>query len=397
MTAAVHPAHVHALIVGIESYAAGPHWNLPGPVDDALRFRTLMHAAGVPEANLHLHLAPLPGTTPAHPYRPADHASLRAALVGDLSSVADGRHLWVWWGGHGVLDHTDRLRLLCADATVPDKRSIDFDSSLARFRTDAVPGFDRQLWLADVCETFEEDLAFRHSLPTDTLPAGRRDAERRQVEIRAAGRGRRARNDPERRTGLFSEIVLELLREQLLAPPGTALARLPGVPDSMDFLSEIRARVAARRAAGQTEQLPHLVLRGPDGGYDEPPPRASVPSPARPHPREGARPGQAAVRRAVECLLAYPLMRDPVQRELVIEGIDARFTDRLRRNVSVLRSDIAGIVVGLSAYPEALGQLREAILVLDPDSGRGGELTAALDDLAGHDPYARGTSPEPMA
>ncbi len=130
--------------------------------------------------------------------------------------------LWVWWGGHGVLDRSGHLRLFCADAGVEDKLASTWDSALERYAGDAVPGFADQWWLVDACETFEEALGFREPLPPDALPVGRRGTAHRQTVLRAAGRGRVAANDPVRATGLFSDVLLALLAGRsavLPAPP----------------------------------------------------------------------------------------------------------------------------------------------------------------------------------
>ena len=153
----VDPARVHALVVGIERYEAGDAWGLPGPARDAVRFWRLLRESGVPEYQLRLHLSPLPPYDPLVPYRSADQATLRRVLVRELSP-AQGDMLWVWWGGHGVLDRAGRLRLFCADAGVDDKVGIDLDSALARYAGDAVPGLREQMWIVDACETFEEAL-----------------------------------------------------------------------------------------------------------------------------------------------------------------------------------------------------------------------------------------------
>jgi hypothetical protein len=282
---------VHALIVGIEAYGAGPLWDLPGPARDAVRFRRMLRTAGVPEANLHVHLSPLPPYAPEVPYAPADHATLRRALVRHLPQ-APGDVLWVWRGGHGVLDLAGHLRLFCADATTADKLGIDLDSALARYAGDAVPGFAEQLWIVDACETFEEDLAFREQLPPDALPVGRRTLGHRQTVLRAAGRGRAAANDPRRATGLFSDVLLALLAERS--------GVLPAPPDAEELFPAVRARIAALRESGRTLQHPEIRLRSPERTESlGPPTPAPVTRPASP------------LARAVEALLAYPLMGDP--------------------------------------------------------------------------------------
>ncbi|GHB19241.1 hypothetical protein GCM10010377_06360 [Streptomyces viridiviolaceus] len=352
------PATVHALVVGIETYDAGPGWDLPGPARDAVRFHRLLRGAGVPEAQLHLHLAPLPPYVPEVPYAAADHATLRRVLVRELPAVR-GDVLWVWWGGHGVLDRSGRLRLFCADATTEDKLGIDLESALERYAGDALPGFAEQLWIVDACETFEEDLGFREPLPPDALPVGRRNLAHRQTLLRAAGRGRAAVNDPVRATGLFSDVLLGLLADRA--------ARLPAPPEAEDLFPAVRGQVAALRDAGRTLQQPEIRLQSPE----------HTETLAAAGPGGGQRP-VSALQRAVDALLAYPLMADPAERQTVIASMDPGVTAMLPRHTKA-RTDVAGILTGLARRrPQALWELFDAVVAVDDDPERGRELDQAL-------------------
>ncbi|MFF8939952.1 caspase family protein [Streptomyces paradoxus] len=357
----VDPARVHALVVGIEAYEAGDPWRLPGPARDAVRFWRLLRDAGVPESNLRLHLSPLPPYDPDVPYGPADQATLRRVLVRELSP-AQGDVLWVWWGGHGVLDRSGRLRLFCADAGADDKVGIDLDSALARYAGDAVPGLREQLWIVDACETFEEDLAFREALPAEALPVGRPDHAHRQTVLRAAGRGRAAANDPVRATGLFSDVLLGLLA-------GRAAA-LPAPPDPEELFPAVRARIAALRDEGRTLQHPEIRLQGPDRTETLPP----AGPPAAPRPL-------AALQRVVEALLAYPLMHDPDERQSVVAVLNPRVTAVLRRH-SKARTDVVNLVGGLARRaPDALWDLFDAVVSIDDDPELREELAVAVGEL----------------
>lgn len=364
----VDPARVHALIVGIEAYAAGHRWDLPGPARDALAFHRLLLGAGVPEAHLHLHLAPLPPFTPHVPHAPADHATLRRMLVNELPS-ARGDILWVWWGGHGVLDRDGRLRLFCSDATVADKLGVDLESALARYGSDAVPGFAEQLWLVDACETFEEELGFREQLPVMSLPLGRRSLAHRQTVLRAAGRGRAAVNDPVRATGLFSEILIGLLTARQ--------AELPAPPASEELFSAVRTQVAALRSAGRTTQQPEILLHDPERTETLTPPQPGA-APPLPIPQESP---LAALKRVVDVLMSYPLMADPVERQVVVTALSPRLAGTLPRHHRA-RTDMTGIVTALARRgPDALRELSGAVVSVDDDPERERQLGRAMDEL----------------
>jgi hypothetical protein len=270
--------------------------------------------------------------------------------------------LWVWWGGHGVLDRAGRLRLFCADAGVTDKVGIDLDSALARYAGDAVPGLREQMWIVDACETFEEDLAFQEALPADALPVGRPNHAHRQTVLRAAGRGRAAANDPVRATGLFSDVLLGLLADRA--------AVLPAPPDPEELFPAVRARIAALRQEGRTLQHPEIRLQGPDRTETLPP---AVP-PAAPR-------SLTALQRAVEALLAYPLMQDAGERQTVVSALDPHVTAVLRRH-SKARTDAVNILGGLTRRnPEVLWDLFDAVVSVDDDPELKAELAAALAAL----------------
>ncbi|MFJ5262055.1 caspase family protein [Streptomyces sp. NPDC088387] len=355
------PTRVHALIVGIEQYDAGSGWDLPGPARDAVRLHGLLRDAGVPAEQLRLHLAPLPPYRPGIAHRPADHATLRRVLVRELA-LAQGDVLWVWWGGHGVLDRSGHVRLFCADATTADKVGIDLDSALDRYASDAVPGLAEQFWVVDACETFEEALAFRDPLPPAQLPVGRRTLAHRQTVLRAAGRGRAAANDPVRATGLFSDVLLGLLPGLTPAPPAP--------PDPEELFPAVRERLGALREEGRTLQHPEIRLRSPE--------RTEILSPAGP---PAARRDVSPLVRAVDALLAYSLMNDPVERQLVVAQLGPDVTGTLPRHPKA-RTEAAGILNHLRRYrPAALWELYDAVVALDDDSRRRHELAEALTEL----------------
>ncbi|MFE7710391.1 caspase family protein [Streptomyces sp. NPDC057486] len=361
----VAPDRVVALVIGIEQYAAGPDWNLPGPVRDALRFRDWLLARGVPDTNILLHLAPLSGADPGVPYRPADHDTLRRAFVTDIPARS-GDALWVWWGGHGVLDTDEHLRLYCADATVPDRRNIDVESARGTLRSDAVTGLGWQMWMIDACQTFDERHNFPHSLPGEQLPAGHRIQAHEQILMFAAGRGQRAANDPERRLGVFSDIVLR----ELPADP---------LPDPDPLFEGVQARMNALRAAGHTDQLPSLFLHRPGRTENSPWNPPAAPGPA------ATSPGRLLAR-LIESLLAYPLMSDRDARQALVNELPAAVVARMPRH-TMPRTDVIGIVRTIRAQPDKLWELYDAVTLLDDEPGRAVELKAAVRDfIAGPGP-----------
>ncbi|MCQ4211163.1 effector-associated domain 2-containing protein [Streptomyces longispororuber] len=358
----VDPARVTALVVGVEHYAAGDGWRLPGPACDALRFYAWLRERGVPESNILLHLSPAGDRQPGPAHRPADHATLRDALVRELSTRR-GDVLWVWWGGHGVLDQDERVRLYCADATADDRRNIDLESARRRLASDALAGFGHQTWVVDACQTFDERHGFPDTLPTEHLPAGGRTDVHAQALLLAATRGQRAANDPERRTGLFSDLVLKTLDQ----------TGIGAAPDPVPLFAGVRALVEREWAAGRTEQLPTLILKRP--GHEE----TLRPAAAR----AGNRGGLAALNRVVDVLLTYPLTHSLDERQTLVLLLEPRLTAQMRRNPAA-RPDLVAIVRAHGNRADDLWALYEAVASLDSDPGRAAELRSAIDGLA-HD------------
>ncbi|MEU8710052.1 caspase family protein [Streptomyces sp. NPDC048565] len=358
----VPPDRVFALVVGIEQYAAGPDWDLPGPARDALRFRDWLLARGVPDTHIQLHLAPLPGTAPDIPFRSADHDSLRRAFIRDVPERED-EALWVWWGGHGVLDTDEKTALYTADATLTDRRAIDVESALTRLRSDATPGLGVQMWMVDACRTFDEQHRFPQSPSTERFPAGARVAAHEQSLMLAAGRGQRAGNDPDRRLGLFSDIVLRELHEREDDP----------LPDPLPLFEAVKARMSALREAGQTLQTPCLRLEAPGHSERVPP----VPPAGR---ALTGRPAGAPTARVIRALMGYPLMNDRDERQALVNELPPSVVARMPRH-PMPRTDVIGIFRAVRSQPEGLWQLYEAVTLIDDEPVREAELKAAIQDF----------------
>ncbi|WP_372344525.1 caspase family protein [Streptomyces sp. KL116D] len=344
-TPTVPPDRVHALVVGIERYAVGDRWTLPGPVCDALRFRDWLLGHDVPEGNILLHLAAEPGRRIGVEHRPADHADLRHTLVNELPRAGSDL-LWIWWGGHGFLDRGDRLRLITADATSHDMRNINLESVLAYYRTEAATRHPSQVWMVDACATFERELHLYATPPDEELPMGRPWEALRQMELRAARRGTRALNDPVARAGHWSTLVLGRLRE---------LDDVGRLPDAA-FLDALRNDVRERERAGAP--VPWLRLRGASGDFDVAP--------------SGTR-GGGEYGTAEECdamitdLVRRAWATRPESRQTLVDALPSTVRDQIPR-ASAPRHDIVTIVQAAARIRGGLAALRQAVRRLDGDA-----------------------------
>ncbi|WP_051900039.1 effector-associated domain 2-containing protein [Streptomyces aureus] len=340
---AASPDAVHALVVGIETYAFGSRWTLPGPSDDALRFREWLLDREVPDRNIRLHLAPAPGCAPDLPYRSCDRSALRRTLVQDLPA-ASSQMLWVFWGGHGYLDSRGHLRLFTADASERDALNIDLDDVLTYYNSIAVPHHPEQVWVVDACATFQQEMRLAVAPPTETLPHAEPADRSRQIHLHAARRGQRAGNLPTDRTGHFSSLVLRHLhlRDDAIAPLDSAFVEAV----------EREARAAENgtvpawtrmREPGRDVEFGSLASTGPPS-----------PVPATDHIISGL----------VNALCERPWASDPDIRQNLVDALPRRLREHVPRS-RTSRSDLVGIVVHLSKVDGGLDALRVAMTIVD--------------------------------
>ncbi|WP_460065441.1 VMAP-C domain-containing protein [Streptomyces sp. YKOK-I1] len=255
------PARVHAVVVGIERYPRHSGWDLPGAVDDALRFHRWLRKGGVPEANVQLLLAP------------GEDSRVRLdALAGELTwrqtwtrdQLMDaftegldrrtGDLLYVFWGSHGVLGQGDRRLLLCPDASPKDKRCLDTANLMEYLQRDDLTGFGQQVLLFDSCATFLE----HHNQSTGPAVAGFPTVRRRRVEqfaVCAAAPGQVAENDPALRSGVFSKAMLDWLETHATAGPSPDLAALVAHVRAETPETQTPVSIEVRALDGSREQL----------------------------------------------------------------------------------------------------------------------------------------------
>ncbi|MFJ6523037.1 caspase family protein [Streptomyces filamentosus] len=378
MTAA-RPERTHAVVVGVERYAAGPAWDLPGPAADARRFTAWLRGRGVPAPHVSLLLEPLPGTGGPEvdvPAAGAGREAVQEVLTRRLPAL-EGDLLWVFWGGHGVTDPQGHRRLFYADAGPDDRRNLDLDAWLTAFTTDLVPGFPRQIWLVDSCQTFVEELGFARTLPAEIPPGGDRLPGREQLVLLASGPGQRAANDPVRRTGAFSRAVLDALAgtDGGAWPPDMA-ALADGV------LGEFTSGTAGGPAAGpggggqRPTSLWYRSWAGDVRRLDAPAPAAPAapaapPVPAVPTVPAARRPEEpvpdAGLRELIGLLAGWPGMTDQNQRQLVLGMLPSDLAGSIPR-LGAARPDIISIVRTCRRHPGGLAALVDALALLEPGS-----------------------------
>lgn len=203
------PQHTFALIVGIDVYhpnLGGP--NLVGPAYDACAFAHWLVKRGVPESHIWLHLAPIDEVQPpaAVHVRQATREQIRTTIT-QLVAQAHGDTLFIFWGGHGIINDEWKRQLVYADATEQDLQTADLDSLLNYLRSRHVQNFFQQFCIFDVCGNYFA----KSTLSPDPYPRGQPVTEREQLALFASKLGELAGNSTERKTGLFSEELLKQL------------------------------------------------------------------------------------------------------------------------------------------------------------------------------------------
>ncbi|GHI86625.1 VMAP-C domain-containing protein [Streptomyces xanthophaeus] len=258
------PQRTFALVAGVERYDISHHWDLRGPVRDALRFARWLTGPGeVPPGNVRLLLSPLDDPDavqwPDSPameslraaHRPATEENVKSALLDELPQC-DGDLLWIFWAGHGYLGGRQELILPCADARPSQIRHLNLDSALRWWRTDLVKQrrFPLQAALVDCCRV-DAPRDTRWNFGTTDYGGGSSVPGRRQFRLYASREGEAAQSDAERGAGRFTEALLGELGQQSVRDGVT------GLPDAA---RRIHRSFRELRERGEGWQLPQFLV-----------------------------------------------------------------------------------------------------------------------------------------
>lgn len=218
------PERTHAVIIGIECYDAGCAWDLDGPLNDALAIRSWLHSRGVPEAQIHLHVAALEhnqhkllsdegqgqsqGKGPGQARKATDQAIRKTFDALRQLPPARAELLLIYWAGHGVISR-DRHCLLLSEATNTDQVNYSLENICYSFSSSNCSGFPQQIFLLDTCRSFHRRPA--DPPPSLELPTGA-PSRRSQFIFYASQQGEAAINLGSEQCGLFTKMLLGRLR-----------------------------------------------------------------------------------------------------------------------------------------------------------------------------------------
>src|SRR5262245_2598035 len=211
-TRTADPARTYAVLVGVEKYDAGAAWNKLFILRDVLEFYKWLRSRGVPAEQI------------VTLFSPGDEsvAALAEAKVGDIPAATSenvikafdslnpksGDLLFVYWAGHGALLEKEH-RLFLANATLTNKRNINFEKLRESLASRYFKGFPRQVLIVDTCATYEK---YAFTFPGEPIPCGT-PLPHEQFVFFAAREGQVAKDLGEEKRGLLSRELLKQIRE----------------------------------------------------------------------------------------------------------------------------------------------------------------------------------------
>ena len=301
-------ASVFALIVVIEEYGE-PKWKLSGATADAFLVTQELLRLGVPPENVRVFLSPV---TVAQQYPfPAivrvaagTRETIEEAITNELSQRKE-EWLFLFWGGHGVVQSDHFRRVFYGDATTAYKKNLDLDDLLRTLRSGAFPPrtLMNQVIVVDACGNQYASLNATKTLPEGTLPknvGGEVEGRKQWFLLSSAPHEKAAHVAPVAgaalaATGLYTAAFLEQLKTVAAWPPNFE-----------DIADGLRRDFAQRRAEGTAAQTPSLFFSEPAGnGYNLPIVANAV---------EASRASPAIAR----AIAALPIFRDAASRELLL-------------------------------------------------------------------------------
>jgi len=293
------PTRTIALLVGVETYAFGPSHNLPGPINDAIRFANWLLARGVPPTRIQLFLSPpathtphgqfvstpllaTPAALPDEAVRDARADTIKAALetLGHDANVRahdSPEILILFWSGHGLVDDDGEHVLVCQDANAQNLANHRLRALTEWLRTKYFgKKLQRQIFVVDTCADDIDRATFPHRLPCFTPPGGTKVAGRDQRIFHAAARGLPAINISLARQGLFAGAMMDMLKQRTHAPWPF---------DAKGLRDDLLRHFKKLRRENAIPQLPCFSFRGDweDGGIEfaangaTPPPSSPAP------------------------------------------------------------------------------------------------------------------------
>ena len=203
------PTTTHALLIGIERYAAGSSWDLNGPASDVYRFADWLCRNHVPGENISVLLSPLERNAGVRDKIAALTGQVLEATkeevnkaIGDRLKATTASLFFLFWGGHGWIEPNGDHLLICADATSDNRKNLNLNAQLTAMRTHLYKSIPQQVFLVDACANYEMNLGV--APPIEAPAIGTPLPSQEQFVLFAAKPGDYATNQDQQQTGLFS-------------------------------------------------------------------------------------------------------------------------------------------------------------------------------------------------
>jgi hypothetical protein len=259
------PQTTHALLVGVEAYAAGSTWNLAGAADRALDVAQWLLARELPPANVHLFLSPMAENAAAVAqraaqlaldHRPADRVRLEAFLTAELRGLP-GEQLCAYWDGHGMLGEGGTRRLFYADATDANRANLDVSRLMRLLRSVGAGALTDQIVIIDACANYSDALGSPANLPPSSLLVPDESQVARQAWLFSTALGERSLNSGaiEKQVTFFPRLM-QVLEQETAGWPIDTDRVFPRLWEEFDAL---------RRAGDANQQPVYLNSRAAGG------------------------------------------------------------------------------------------------------------------------------------
>jgi hypothetical protein len=338
------PAQTHAVLMGVEKYDAGPDWNKLSILRDVLEFYEWLRSRGVPAEQIVTLFSP----------RDESVAVLAESKVGAIPATSEnvikafdslnpksGDLLFVYWAGHGALLEKQR-RLFLANATLNNKRNINFEKLRESLASTYFKGFPRQILIVDACATYEK---YPFTFDPEPIPCGAA-LTREQFVFFAARPGQTAKDLGEEKRGLLSRELLKQIREL----DGTSWP-----PDMLSLARRVQEEFAALRASGDLQQTPVFQLSQDwDGSVIEL--RGRKQAPGEPPPGESWRLTPRQLMLLTDALIGVSRMQTSAGRDLLLAQVRSDISAAVRRGNDTT-SDVMNMLRTAASYPAGLEEL----------------------------------------
>ncbi|MDP3799610.1 MAG: hypothetical protein Q8R06_21105 [Polaromonas sp.] len=217
------PSSTLAIVVGIDHYEYGEDWQLAGPAADALRCVDWLTDRGVPPDKIALFLSQKSWTEDEDVVKWAatrQWAGPRKATRSALSDYvdkelpgADAQALFVFWGGHGVVDDfQSRNYLFTEDATDGRPYCVAVQDLMGALHGQRFENFVEQMLVVDACSNPFADTGEVSRPSPAAFARSPISYNIKQFQIFSASEGKLAANVSERRSGRFTEALFGELK-----------------------------------------------------------------------------------------------------------------------------------------------------------------------------------------